>query len=156
MIGPLIELAARRTTQADAVFKSDETTTIRFAGGKLASASTNYAQGVNLRVIAEGKMGFAGSTDDDHASLLETALGSARQGEPASVTLPRQAAKPPRVLTHAARAATTNVADQDITDHFAGLQLDIADLQRRADDGRLDLAEQEDHLAVSPLGDEAP
>lgn len=137
MIGPLIELAARRTTQADAVFKSDETTTIRFAGGKLASASTNYAQGVNLRVIAEGKMGFAGSTDDDHASLLETALGSAREGEPASVTLPRQAAKPPRVLTHAARAATATLSDliglgNVVRDRLAAEKAELAMLVERS------------------------
>lgn len=111
MIGPLIELAGRRTTQADAVLKTDETTSLRFAAGKIVSASTSHSHGVNLRVVAEGRMGFAGSTDEDPGSLLETALASARQGEAASVTLPRPAAKPPRVLTHAARAATASLSD---------------------------------------------
>jgi PmbA protein len=111
MIAPLIELAARRTTLADASLKTDETTSLRFAGGRVASALLSRSQGVNLRVMAEGRMGFAGSTDDDAPALLETALASARQGEAASVTLPRPAAKPPRVLTHAARAATASVAD---------------------------------------------
>ena len=111
MIAPLIELAARRTTLADAALKTDETTTIRFAGGRVASAATSWSQGVNLRVVAEGRMGFAGCTDDDAPTLLETALASARQGEAASVTLPRPAAKPPRVLTHAARAATASIPD---------------------------------------------
>ncbi len=137
MIGPLIELAARRTSQADAVLKTDETTTLRFAGGKVASASTSHSQGVNLRVVAEGKMGFAGSTDDHPASLLETALASARQGEAASVTLPRPAAKPPRVLTHAARAATASLADLSalgsvVRDRLATEKADLAILIERS------------------------
>lgn len=111
MIGPLIELAARRTTQADAILKTDETITLRFAGGKVVSAATRYSHGVNLRVVAEGKMGFAGSTEEDPQALLESALASAREGEAVSVTLPKPAAQPPRVTTHSARAATATISD---------------------------------------------
>lgn len=111
MIAPLIELAARRTAMADATLKTDETTTLRFAGGRLVSAATSRAQGVNLRVVAEGRMGFAGSIAEDAPALLETALASAREGEAASLTLPRPAARHPRVMTHSVRAATATLTD---------------------------------------------
>jgi PmbA protein len=111
VIAGLIELAGRRTTLADAALKTDETTSVRFAGGRLASASTRRSQGVNLRVVAEGRMGFAGTHTEDAPALLESALASAREGEAASVTLPRPTTQPPRVFTHSPRAATATVAD---------------------------------------------
>jgi PmbA protein len=111
MIAPLIELAGRRTSLADAAEKSDETTTLRFWGGKPVSARVSRSQGVNLRVVAEGRMGFAGSTDEDAPALLERALASARHGEAASVTLPRPPADIPRVFTHSPRAATATLPE---------------------------------------------
>jgi PmbA protein len=111
MIAPLIELAARRTTLADAAEKSDETTTVRFAAGKPVSARISRTQGVNLRVVAEGRMGFAGTVGDDASEILENALTSARYGEAASVTLPRPAAEIPRVFTHSPRAATATLPE---------------------------------------------
>jgi PmbA protein len=111
VIAPLIELAARRTALADAVLKTDETTTLRFVGGRLTSAATSRSQGVNLRVVAEGRTGIAGSIGDDAPGLLEAALASARVGEAASLTLPRPTAQPPRVVTHSARAATASISD---------------------------------------------
>ncbi|MFN8651680.1 MAG: TldD/PmbA family protein [Gemmatimonadales bacterium] len=111
MIAPLIELAGRRTTLADACQKTDETTTLRFAAGKPVSARVSRSSGTNLRVVAEGRMGFAGAIDEDAAALLELALTSARHGEATSVTLPRPAAHVPRVATHAPRAASATLAE---------------------------------------------
>jgi len=111
MIAPLIELAARRTALADATLKTDETTTLRFTGGRLASAAATHGQGINLRVVAEGRMGFAGTTTEDAPALLEAALASAREGEAASLTLPRPSARTPRVVTHSVRAATASLTD---------------------------------------------
>jgi len=137
MIAPLIELAARRTTLADAALKTDETTSLRFAGGRVVSAAVSRSQGVNLRVVAEGRMGFAGTTDDDAPALLESALTSARQGEAASVALPRPAAKPPAVQTHGARAATANLAELTalgtlVRDRLAAEHADLGILVERS------------------------
>ncbi|HSB56105.1 MAG TPA: TldD/PmbA family protein, partial [Gemmatimonadales bacterium] len=73
------------------------------------SARVSRTQGVNLRVVAEGRMGFAGTVGDDASEILENALTSARHGEAASVTLPKPAAEIPRVFTHAPRAATATL-----------------------------------------------
>lgn len=130
MITPLIELAGRRTSLADAAEKTDETTTVRFSGGNPVSARVSRSQGINLRVVAEGRMGFAGSTDDDAPALLESALASARQGEAASVTLPRPPASIPRVFTHSPRAATATLPElmalaEMVRDRLAAEHLDL-------------------------------
>jgi PmbA protein len=130
VITPLIERAAQRTTLADAMLKTDETTALSFAAGRLARAETRRTHGVNLRVVAEGRLGFAGSTADDVSELVEAALASARVGDLASLALPRPAPLPP-VITHAHRAAAATVSDlvalgELVRDRLAGDTADLA------------------------------
>ncbi|WP_425352934.1 hypothetical protein [Rhizobium anhuiense] len=47
------------------------------------------------------------------------------------------------------------IADEHVANDLTALKLDVADLQRRADDGRLGLAEQKNHFAVRSRCDEA-
>lgn len=110
MIQPLIEQAHRRTTMADAALSTDETTTLEVDGGRLVSATTATSQGVNLRVVSEGRVGIAGTTTDDDADLLDRALDSARVGELAVMTLPRPAPVP-MVVTHHPRAASATLPE---------------------------------------------
>lgn len=110
MIGPLMEQAARRTELADAILKNDETTTLRFTAGRLTSASTQRTQGVNLRVVSEGRLGIAGTTAEDPGELLDAALVSARGGDPVTLALPRPGVLP-QVATHSPRAASATVND---------------------------------------------
>ncbi len=110
MILPLLERAARRATLADAVHKTDETTTVTFAEGRPVGARTTRYQGVNLRVVHEGRAGSAGAVVDDPDDLLARALASAALGEPASLSLPRQSPLP-AVVTHVPRAAAATLAE---------------------------------------------
>lgn len=110
MIIPLLERAGRLASLADAVLKTDETTALVFQGGKLARASTATSQGVNLRLVAEGKAGVAGSVEDDAETLLERALASAHAGDPTVLTMPLQTPLP-RVVTHLPRAAAATVGE---------------------------------------------
>ncbi len=110
MIQALIEQAARRSTMADAALTISEVTTLEFAGGRLAGATTDTSQGVNLRVVSDGRVGTSGTTTDDDADLLDRALGSARVGELAVLALPSPAAVP-AVVTHLPRAASATVPD---------------------------------------------
>jgi PmbA protein len=110
MIAPLIELAARRASQADAVLKTDETTTLEFAGGALVSAGVATAQGLNLRVIVEGRVGITGSIGEDPELILTRALDSAELGEPTVISLPFQGALP-TVMTHVPRASAASVPE---------------------------------------------
>ncbi|MBP9200941.1 MAG: TldD/PmbA family protein [Gemmatimonadales bacterium] len=110
MILPLLERAARRAALADAVHKTDETTTVTFVDGCPVGARTTLYQGVNLRVVSEGRAGTAGSVVEDPDDLLDRALASAALGEPTSLSLPRQAALP-SVVTHVPRAAAATLAE---------------------------------------------
>ncbi len=110
MIGELLDRASRRARLADAVLKTDETTTLIIEAGRLKSSAYAQERGVNLRVVLDGRMGFSGSTADDAAAVVEAAFASARIGETARVDLPGP--RPlPAVATHFPRAAAASVAD---------------------------------------------
>jgi PmbA protein len=110
VIGPLLERAARRASQADAAIKTDETTTLEFAAGGLSRAMLSTSQGTNLRVIIEGRPGVAGSVGDDPEELLQRAIASAALGEPTVLSLPFQTTLP-AVVTHVPRASAATVPE---------------------------------------------
>jgi len=136
VIAPLLERASRRATDADIVQKSDETTSLHFASGRLVSACTTTRHGVNLRVVVESRAGVAGSSGDDLEDLLARALASAREGELSQLTMPRLS-RLPSVLTHVPRAASATVADlaqlgQVVRDRLGGERADIDLLVERS------------------------
>ena len=110
MITDLLERAARRAQLADVVVKTDETVTLTFETGRLKSSSFAQEEGTNLRVVAEGKMGFAGTTAGDPEALLKAAFASAALGE--VVELPMPAPVPiASVISHYPRAAAASAAE---------------------------------------------
>jgi len=111
MILPLLEQAARRTDQADLVWKTDETTALSFVAGRPASAMTSQGQGINLRVVVEGRQGIAGSSADAPGDLLDLAVDAARAGDAITLPLPAVTVTFPAVATHSPRAATATVAE---------------------------------------------
>ncbi|HTO73269.1 MAG TPA: metallopeptidase TldD-related protein [Gemmatimonadales bacterium] len=110
MIQALLARAARMATVADAAEKTDETVTLSFEGGKLTQAAWARERGVNLRVLSEGRLGFAGSTEDELEPLLEGALASARSGEPAALVLPGPAPVPAVITSYTGAAAASLTA----------------------------------------------
>ncbi|MEE3716371.1 metallopeptidase TldD-related protein [Tumidithrix elongata RA019] len=80
----LLTQAKTCTESAEAYYLSTEDTPIEFENNRLKSLQTKAQQGVALRVIAHGKIGFASSTDlsrlDD---LVAAAVQTAEIGEPA-------------------------------------------------------------------------
>jgi PmbA protein len=130
VIAALLERASRRAAQADAVLKTDETTSLEFAAGELVSARTAQCQGLSLRVVAEGRAGFSGTVSDDLDDLLERALASAAAGDPTVLTLPPPAPLP-AVLTHVPRAAAATVPElvaicHLVRDRMAGEQAELS------------------------------
>ncbi|MEO8633807.1 MAG: TldD/PmbA family protein [Gemmatimonadales bacterium] len=111
MIIPLLEQAARRTDQADLAWKTDETTTLSFIAGRPAFAMTSQGQGINLRVLVEGRQGVAGTSSDVPGNLLDLAVDAARAGDAITLLLPPGSAPLPSVVTHSPRAATATIAD---------------------------------------------
>jgi PmbA protein len=110
VIAELLERASRRAEAADVVLKTDETTSLVFEAGRLKSSAHAQERGVNLRVIAGGRMGFSGSTADDATAIVDAAFASASVGEAVRISLPAPAALP-SVVTHYPRASAASIAD---------------------------------------------
>ncbi|HTR77524.1 MAG TPA: DNA gyrase modulator, partial [Gemmatimonadaceae bacterium] len=85
---------AGRATNADAIWRRVERTSIAFEWGRLKSAGVNEESGIGLRVLREGKAGIAGSTSGDLDGLIARAFESADLGETVELTFPSRAALP--------------------------------------------------------------
>lgn len=90
LLEKILQLAAPHTDAAEAYFVSSQDTPIEFENNRLKSLQTTAVQGVALRVIRQGRLGFASSTDltrleDLVAAAVQTAeIGSAADFEFAS------------------------------------------------------------------------
>src|SRR3989449_2374108 len=62
MIDRLLETARRKVDGADALWRREEQTAVAFESGRLKAAGISEEAGVNLRVLASGRMGVAGTT----------------------------------------------------------------------------------------------
>ena len=102
----LIAAVRGRAEAADALWRRGETTSLSFEAGRLKAAGTVEEAGMNLRVVADGRVGIAGTTAADNPlePLVARALASAALGEPIALTLP-ESVPVPRVETYAAAAA---------------------------------------------------
>jgi PmbA protein len=80
----ILKLAADRTEAAEVYYLSSQDTPIEFENNRLKSLQTKAIQGVALRVISQGRLGFASSTDltrlDD---LVDAAVQTSGSGDPA-------------------------------------------------------------------------
>lgn len=129
MILPLLERAGRRAAQADAVEKTDETTRLEFVAGRPVRATTSLSHGLNLRVLADGRAGSAGSTAGDPEALLTRALAAAQLGETMNLAFPRQAPLP-EVITHVPRAAVASLEELGdlgrlVADRLGGVEVEL-------------------------------
>lgn len=87
LLEKILELAAPRTDAAEVYFVSSQDTPIEFENNRLKSLQTTAIQGVALRVIRNGRLGFASSTDltrlEDlvNAAVQTAEIGSAADFE---------------------------------------------------------------------------
>ncbi|HEY9644345.1 MAG TPA: TldD/PmbA family protein [Coleofasciculaceae cyanobacterium] len=80
----LLALAAPRTEAAEVYYVSSQDTPIKFENDRLKSLQTKALQGVALRVICNGRIGFASSTDLTRLEdLVDAAVQTAEIGSPA-------------------------------------------------------------------------
>jgi PmbA protein len=80
----ILQLAAPRTQSAEVYYLSSEDTPIDFENNRLKSLQTKALQGVALRVICDGRFGFASSTDLTRLEdLVDAAVQTATIGSPA-------------------------------------------------------------------------
>jgi PmbA protein len=88
IVEQLLEQTRQKVEAAEVYFLSSQDTPIEFENNRLKSLQTKAKQGVALRVIHNGKLGFASSTDltrlDD---LIDAAIQTAEIGDPVDFEL---------------------------------------------------------------------
>jgi PmbA protein len=101
-------LAHRDIPDADAMLRDTDRVELKFEAGRLKECARSQEAGINLRVVARGRVGVAGTTDlagaDLVDDLLTRALASAEQGEECALAFPAACAVP-SPETYDARAA---------------------------------------------------
>ncbi len=111
MIENALDLARRRGAAADAVLRDEATLTLKFESGRLKENAFSQEKGLNLRVVAGGRVGVAGSTDlagvDD---VVDRAFASAAEGEAIELAFPGRSPVP-AVETWNDAAAGTSVEE---------------------------------------------
>ena len=96
----VLALAGQKAESAEVWCADSERIPVRFKDNKLKMLEASSSNGIALRVIADGKIGFAASTKMDAASdLVEKALATAQFGTPAEFDFPGPGDYPgPRVF----------------------------------------------------------
>ncbi|MEL6927332.1 MAG: TldD/PmbA family protein [Cyanobacteria bacterium J06600_6] len=79
----VIDLAKKKGIEAEAFYVASQDTPIEFGNNRLKSLETKASEGIALRVIADGKLGFASSTDLTRLEdLVDAAIATAEIGDP--------------------------------------------------------------------------
>ena len=105
MIGEILELAKSKATAAEVYWLWDCDTPVEFENNRLKSLQTKTAQGIALRVVCNGRLGFASSTDLTRIDeLVAAAVQTAEIGAPTEegftanvqITVPKSHFNPPK------------------------------------------------------------
>ena len=90
MIDRVLTRARGKVDNADALWRRQEQTAVAFESGRLKAAGISEEAGLNLRVLANGRMGVAGTTSaqPDPEALLARARASAELGELVELAFP--------------------------------------------------------------------
>ncbi len=85
----LLDKAAKVAQQADIFIVDSEETPVQFEANRLKGLQTRQSSSVALRIIKDGRLGFAVSTrPDDNEKLLEMAVETSRFGQVVDFDLP--------------------------------------------------------------------
>ena len=111
MIDRVLEATRGKVDGADALWRREEQTAVTFESGRLKSAGISEETGLNLRVLANGRMGVAGTTaaKPDPKELVARAGASAELGESLDLAFPTPSPQPlspiPTFFDHTANAS---------------------------------------------------
>ncbi|MDI6783847.1 MAG: DNA gyrase modulator, partial [bacterium] len=85
----VLNLAKKRTQSAEVIHIRSEDTQVEFKADELKVMYTRYTDGIGLRVIKAGKLGFSSTTDATQLnSLVDKAFNSAHFGQEAKFKFP--------------------------------------------------------------------
>ncbi len=84
----VLERVAAVAQSAELYEELREGVSVSFRGGELEKTKAESVLGRALRVIVDGKLGFASTAGEEEESLVQAALASARHGDPAPFSFP--------------------------------------------------------------------
>lgn len=84
----VLERAAGVAQSAELYEELREGVSVSFRGGELEKTKAESILGRALRVIVDGKLGFASTAGEEEAALVEAAVASAKHGDPAPFSFP--------------------------------------------------------------------
>jgi len=121
----ILELARARFAHAEVFEETGESLSVSYEDNRLKEITAHQSRGVGLRVIHEGRIGFAATTDlRDPARLVEMAETSVRFGDEAKFDLPGASdATPPEAWDDDIPAVTP---EQMVAMGRAGLEMSRA------------------------------
>jgi PmbA protein len=91
VIEELLARASSKAEGAEVVVEESEARPIQFENNELKYVHTKARRGVSLRLIRDGRLGFASTTDPEGIEgLVDAALESARYGQEATFAFPAQ------------------------------------------------------------------
>ena len=83
IVEQVVDLAQKKGIEAEVFYAASQDTPIEFGNNRLKSLETKASEGIALRVIADGKLGFASSTDLTRIEdLVDAAIATAEIGDP--------------------------------------------------------------------------
>jgi PmbA protein len=123
-----------RTEQAEVYTIERESTTVSFEANEMKTAKTQETQGVALRGVVDGKLGFtAASGEAEESELVANLLASARYGDEVPIAFP-EGAPGPEVETYDSALAQVPMA------RFVEIGREVVDALRSADpDAKVDV-----------------
>ena len=122
----ILDEAQKRFDHAEVFEQTGETRSVSFENNRLKRVTARQYRGVGLRIIRDGRIGFASTTDlRDPRRLVEMAAESAQFGEQAKFQLPGLPDPLPQVLTE--DPAVPEVSSDDmVTMGREGLEMSLA------------------------------
>lgn len=91
----LLSTLQKRAEQAEVYTIERESTTVSFEANEMKTAKTQETQGVALRGVVDGRLGFTAATGQaDESELVANLLASARYGDEVAIAFPEKASGP--------------------------------------------------------------
>ncbi len=85
----ILERAVAAAQSAELYEELRESLEIKFRGGEIEKVGSREILGRALRVIVDGRLGFASTAGEEEEALVEAALASAAHGDPAPFSFPK-------------------------------------------------------------------
>ena len=145
----MLKALSAQTDQAEVYAVQSETASVSFEANEIKSAASEEAQGIALRAMVDGRLGFtAASGVVVEQELIDNLLASARFGDAIDITLPGPQAAP-EVVSYDPTLAEVPI------DRFVEIGREIVDALRSVDDAAQVSVEIERTVAQSTLRNSA-